>query len=69
MAVKAMVGSRVPPEWAEEIQSIAQEKGITPSAVVYDAIALYLEKPGLSSVHTHEQRITALENRLDRLSR
>lgn len=68
MAAKQMVGARVPATWAEQIDQIATEKNCKSADIVREAIALYLDKPQLAKVLTHEQRITALESRLARLA-
>lgn len=65
---KLMVGARVPKVWIEELEAIASEKGCPLSHVVADAIAAYLRKPSVTTISTHEERITALERKFQRLS-
>ncbi len=64
---KPMVGSRVPQDWADQINAIAHEKGCKSARIVYEAIATYLDKTDVATVATHEGRIAALEERLSRL--
>lgn len=68
MTIKPMVGTRVPADWAERINQIAAEKSCKPADVVREAITLYLGKPQIANILTHEQRIATLENRLARLA-
>jgi len=62
-----MMGSRVPQDWEKQIKEIAKEKGCKAAHIVYEAIALYLNKTDVAIMATHEGRIAALEERLSRL--
>ncbi|MEX0272419.1 hypothetical protein AB3R30_25220 [Leptolyngbyaceae cyanobacterium UHCC 1019] len=65
---KLMLGARVPKDWIDELEIIASEKGCKVAHVVSDEIAAYLDKTNAATVSSHEQRITALERKLQGLS-
>lgn len=62
-----MVGARIPHAWMEQIQSICQESGKTPSEVVQEALAQYLKRTDTESVNSLNKRVAALERQYQKL--
>jgi RHH-type rel operon transcriptional repressor/antitoxin RelB len=65
-----MVGSRIPQEWQDEINAIAEVAGRKPSDVVREAIARYLGYTDSGAVRGAisklEDRVAKLEQKLAR---
>ncbi|MBD1866893.1 hypothetical protein H6F95_06180 [Cyanobacteria bacterium FACHB-471] len=57
-----MIGTRVPPDWKEQLESIAVRTGRHTSQVVYEAIALY---PGENDASTVGVTLQDILNRLE----
>lgn len=65
---KPLASARIPHEWMEQIKSICEESGKTPSEVMQDAIGQYLGKTTVGSVTSLAQRVTALERKYQKLA-
>lgn len=66
MAQKPMVGARIPVEWRDEIEKLAQRTGRPVSQVVYEAIAAYLNK---DTAGTMLSRVDQLSGKVETLER
>ena len=63
--VKVQVGTRVPPEWRDELEAIAAATGRPLAQVVGEAIGQYLHhEPDSNSLPA---QVTSLKTRLDQL--
>lgn len=73
MPESPMVGARVPKDWQQQIQEIAQAAGRKEAEVVREALAQYLGKTDPSSVKGAlallEDRVANLEQKLAGLGR
>ena len=61
-----MVGTRVPVEWRDEIEKLANRTGRKPAQIVHEAIALYLDK---GSVDTLTGQVEQLSARVDQMEK
>jgi RHH-type rel operon transcriptional repressor/antitoxin RelB len=70
MPESPMVGSRIPQEWQDQINAIAEVAGRKPSDVVREAIARYLGHTDSGAVRGAisklEDRVAKLEQKLAR---
>lgn len=66
MPESPMVGARVPQDWQQQIQEIAQATGRKEAEIVREALAQYLRKTDPSSV---KGALTSLEDRVANLER
>lgn len=72
MPRKPLASARIPQEWMDQIQAICTATGKTPSEVVQDAIATYLNQANLSQVNRvnpSEERVISIEGKLEELIR
>ncbi|NEP58679.1 MAG: hypothetical protein F6K31_16955 [Symploca sp. SIO2G7] len=65
---KPIAAARIPHSWDEQIRAIATETGRTPSDIVKEAIAQYLEKTDTASVATMNRRLNQLERQYKKLA-
>jgi hypothetical protein len=65
---KPMVGTRIPPSWMVQIQSICQESGKTTSEVLQEALAGYLGRTDVESIVSVNKRLAALERKYQKLA-
>lgn len=73
MPESPMVGARVPQDWQQQIQEIAQAAGRKEAEVVREALAQYLGRTNPSSVKGAiadlQDRVASLERKLSGLGR
>jgi DNA-binding transcriptional MocR family regulator len=65
MSQNPHVGCRIPPDWHQQILTVCEATGQTPSQVLQEAIALYLKK---SKAPTVRSRLDALEEKVRKLA-
>lgn len=69
MPRKPLASARIPQEWMDQIQAICDATGKTSSEVVQEAIAAYLGHPQVNPVNHSEERLSAIEGKIDELLR
>lgn len=65
---KPFVGARIPQDWMAQLQAIAQESGKTQSEIIQEALGSYLGKTTVGSVSSLNQRVAALERKIQKLT-
>ena len=65
MSQNPHVGCRIPPEWHQQILTVCETTGQTPSQVLQEAIALYLKRSKISTIRS---RLESLEEKVRKLA-
>ncbi|MGB3616003.1 MAG: hypothetical protein WBA10_19585 [Elainellaceae cyanobacterium] len=66
MAHNPMVGTRVPVEWRDEIEKLANRTGRRPAQIVHEAIALYLDKGSADTLTGQVERLSAKVEQMEK---
>lgn len=68
MAVSPMVGTRIPVEWQQKIQQIAQASGLREADIIREAIARYLGEINPDGVKGALDELRSRVTRLEKMS-